>query len=382
VAYEYSIQDAIRDGWLVPIKQFFVTIESLDLSPLKKTGGDFTDSDLAGIVNRAAWEIAAGTLEKAGDKPTLVFVPGRRRGEGNDVSPMETVCAAFNSLRPGCAAFISGDPKETPRELRAELVAKFRQGELQVLISCGVFLEGFDAPNAAVIAMARPTCSRALYSQAIGRGTRPLAGIVDGPETPELRQAAIAASAKTHVLVLDYVGNSGKHKLDLVSTVDILGGKCSEAVVERAREIIEREKEPIDAQSALAQAEVELLAEKRAALARQHEQEARYKAKATINVQAVDPFDVLQILPGREPAWHRGRLATEKQVDYLRKLGVPIEPEMAFSRASQLIGTCIGRREQGLCTFKQARLLAKFGIPAGDMGFAEASAKITELLGR
>ncbi|VTS08175.1 hypothetical protein [Gemmata obscuriglobus] len=71
--------------------------------------------------------------------------------------------------------------------------------------------------------MARPTKSNAYYTQAIGRGTRTLRGTLH-PDlaTPEARRAAIAASAKPSVLVIDFVGNSGRHKL--ISAVDIFAG--------------------------------------------------------------------------------------------------------------------------------------------------------------
>ena len=58
-----------------------------------------------------------------------------------------------------------------------------------------------------------------------GPGTRPLAGCVDGLLTADDRREAIAASTKPNVLVLDFVGNSTKHKL--VTAVDVLGGEHS-----------------------------------------------------------------------------------------------------------------------------------------------------------
>lgn len=82
--------------------------------------------------------------------------------------------------------------------------------------------EGFDAPATEIIANCRPTKSESLYLQIIGRGTRPLPGVVDGPETAEERKAAIAASAKPCCVVLDFVGNSGDIKL--ISVADVLAG--------------------------------------------------------------------------------------------------------------------------------------------------------------
>ena len=58
-------------------------------------------------------------------------------------------------------------------------------------------------PRCDAVVIARPTKSRALDSQMIGRGTRRFPG-------------------KVNLLVLDFVGNSGRHQL--VSPLDLLGG--------------------------------------------------------------------------------------------------------------------------------------------------------------
>ena len=82
--------------------------------------------------------------------------------------------------------------------------------------------EGFDAPATEVIANCRPTKSESLYLQILGRGTRPLPGVVDGPETAEARKLSIAQSAKPCCIMLDFVGNSGEIKL--ISVADVLAG--------------------------------------------------------------------------------------------------------------------------------------------------------------
>lgn len=88
--------------------------------------------------------------------------------------------------------------------------------------------EGFDAPITEIIANCRPTKSESLYLQIIGRATRPLAGVVDGPETADERKAAIAASDKQSCTVLDFVGNSGDIKL--ISVADVLAGDGIEPI--------------------------------------------------------------------------------------------------------------------------------------------------------
>jgi superfamily II DNA or RNA helicase len=67
------------------------------------------------------------------------------------------------------AAHIDGN---TDRAARQHIVRQFRDGQLQVISNYGVLSTGFDAPNADVVLIARPTRSAILYSQMIGRGLR------------------------------------------------------------------------------------------------------------------------------------------------------------------------------------------------------------------
>ena len=60
---------------------------------------------------------------------------------------------------------------ETPE--RAELIARFKAGDLKALINVEVATEGFDLPDAACVLLTRPTMSLALYLQMVGRGLRP-----------------------------------------------------------------------------------------------------------------------------------------------------------------------------------------------------------------
>jgi superfamily II DNA or RNA helicase len=134
------------------------------------------------------------------------------------VKHAELLQAAFNAYEAKVETILGHtDPFE-----RLEIVKRLKEGSTQGLVNCGVATEGFDCPAVAVVAIARPTKSTSLYMQMIGRGTRPLPGVVDGPDTAEARREAIAASAKTVCTVLDFVGNSGNHKL--ISVADVLAG--------------------------------------------------------------------------------------------------------------------------------------------------------------
>ena len=67
------------------------------------------------------------------------------------------------------ARFVTGN---TPSKTRAELLDAFKDGQFPVLLNCGVFTEGTDIPNIDCVLLARPTRSRNLLVQMIGRGMR------------------------------------------------------------------------------------------------------------------------------------------------------------------------------------------------------------------
>jgi len=61
---------------------------------------------------------------------------------------------------------------ETDAAVRRDVVERFREGDVKVLVNYGVFREGFDAPRTRAIIVARPVYSPNLYFQMIGRGLR------------------------------------------------------------------------------------------------------------------------------------------------------------------------------------------------------------------
>jgi hypothetical protein len=102
----------------------------------------------------------------------------------------------------------------------------------------------------------------------------------------------------------------------------------------------------------------------------ERERRRRLVAQVDYTKQTVSPFDILAIEPERERGWHRGRLPTEKQITFLEKQGIKTE-DLSFTHASQLIQEIIDRRDQQRATFKQSKVLAKYGYNP-DASFSEA----------
>lgn len=360
VAFDFEILDGIHDGWLVPVDQQMVNVGSLDFSAIRTTCGDLNGADLAAVMEAEnnLQGIAGSTIDIIGDRRTLVFTAS--------VAQAEKLCEIFNRHRFGMADWVSG---MTDKDKRRALLASYANGDIQVIVNCNCLSEGFDSPGVQVVIQAKPTKSRSLYAQQIGRATRPLAGIVDGPETAELRKAAIAASSKPSCLVVDFVGNSGRHKL--MTSADVLGGKVSEEAVERAIKIAKEKGTAIRMSDALDDAEEALRKEAEERKRAEDLRRARVVAKVKYSSQFINPFDVLQIVPQKVRGWDAGRQLSEKQRALLLKQG--INPDsLPYAQAKQIIGEIFNRWGKKQATFKQAAWLKKKGY-ATNIPMAEAS---------
>lgn len=327
VAYEMDLLTGINDGWLCPIRQRFVECEHLDISGVgTKAGGDLADGDLSRAFleltadeEQTLHEIVYPTLKEANGQQVLFFAPG--------VEPAKHFTASFNRHGATAELIVGG----TDKDERKRIVERYKNKETQVLVNCMVATEGFDAPDTAIVANARPTKSESLYLQIIGRGTRPLPGTVDSPETAELRRAAIAASAKPYCTVLDFVGNSGRHKL--VSVADCLAGETVEADVSMAVQMARKSGEAVDMQELFEKAkQAREEKEKRAEERRKQRLETRtYAESGSYSAHDVDLFGGSQFDPFTDYQPTRD-MASQKQVNLLMKLGVSAETATTYSK--------------------------------------------------
>lgn len=367
VAFNYDIRYGIENGWLVDIRQRPVHVESIDFVHIKRTAGDFNAKQLDAELRREAnaWKMAQAVYELAGDRKTLVFAAS--------VAHAELLADIIGTRGGGRAEMISG---KTPEDERRAILRSFRAGEIQYLCNVDVFTEGFDEPSIEVVAMCRPTQSRAKYTQMVGRGTRTLPGVVDGLDDRDERLAAIAASSKPIVDVIDFVGNAGKHKL--ITTVDILGEHEDEDTLDRAKQIIEKSPDTAT-RDAIEEAKDQLEAEAEERRRQARDRVKRVEARVDYHEgAAVSAFDVLGLSPmAKRDAYPTP--STNAQVETLKKFGVPNPEQMSKREATRLIGQLIQRRQEGKPTFKQTQLLSKFGVDATGMSYEQASARIDQI---
>lgn len=345
VAFEYDLGDGIRDGYLVPIRCSIIEVEGLDFSKCRSTAGDLNEDDVEQIVaeEEIMHRVVAPTMELLGGRRALVF--------GVTVKHAEGLADIFNRYQPGCADWVCG---KTPEDRRKQMFADFAAGRTQVLVNVGVATEGFDDPGIEVVVMARPTKSRALYAQMVGRGTRTLPGIIEGVETVEDRQLAIFCSSKQVLEVVDFVGNSGKHKL--VTATDILSGKNPDDVMDRAREKLQKGDEE-DPQRAIEQAKAELEEEKR----KEQHKRKHIRAEAHWSRSTINTFDLLDVEVPTSRGWDANKRLSPKQVAFLRRNKVNPD-ELSYAAAKALLDKMFARMQHGWCSVNQARVLRGMGL--------------------
>lgn len=203
IAYELPLTYLIDNGYLCPLVTKGGT-RKIDLSNVRIQAGEFKakDIDLAvhegDLTAAAAGEICAYGEDRAS---WLVFCPNVDHAfEVRDELRARGIVA--ETLHGG-----------TPKQERADLVQRFRAGEIRALTNCDVLTTGFDAPAVDMIVFLRPTKSAALYIQMSGRGMR------TSPDT-----------GKRDCLVLDFAGNVERHgPVDSVRIKDKRPGESAPA---------------------------------------------------------------------------------------------------------------------------------------------------------
>ncbi|KAL6860152.1 putative ATP-dependent helicase IRC3 [Amphichorda felina] len=163
IVYHKDYVDMISDKWLSDV--VFTTVESTaNLSKVKSSAfGDFQTGELSQAVNTEKINdiTVRSWMAKAPErKSTLVFCV--------DLAHVSGLTQKFREYGFD-ARYVTGD---TPKVERGEILDAFKNGEFPVLVNCGVFTEGTDIPNIDCIVLGRPTRSRNLLVQMIGRGMR------------------------------------------------------------------------------------------------------------------------------------------------------------------------------------------------------------------
>jgi superfamily II DNA/RNA helicase len=291
----------------------------IDLREVKIIAGDYS-ADQIGHVLDPHLEAIADILASYRDRKTLAFLPL--------ISCSERL-AQLARDRGIAAEHIDGTSGD-----RSEILKRFAGGETKLLTNAMLLTEGFDEPSVDCIVWLRPTKVRSLFAQIIGRGTRIHPG-------------------KDHLLLLDFLWLTKKH--------NVIRPEHLIAVDDEEAEQIGRE--------LLNGADGDLMAA--AGFANEKRLERLAQELAANRAKEQEDYDLLEFalsigddkLARFEPTmrWHHDAISS-KQQEVLTRQGINCAAIKSKGHAAAILTRMSDRRQMGLATYKQVRLLRKWGI--------------------
>lgn len=179
IIYPVSIRELQAQGFLVSGKYFVV--DKPDLTGIGKVGDDYNQHQLAARMNsRLSGDAVKEWRKRAEGRPTIIFAV--------NVEHSQNIMRLYNSE----GIITRHVDANTPDDERAAIFADLKSGAIQAVSNVGVLTVGVDIPEVSCLQIMRPTMSKALWYQMLGRGTRTAVG-------------------KTDFLVLDHSDNTHKH---------------------------------------------------------------------------------------------------------------------------------------------------------------------------
>ena len=325
LAYEYSLVQAIKEGYLSKIKALTIPID-LDLSSVSMSAGDFKASDVGTALDPHLVQIADEMAEYCKDRKTVVFLP------------LVKTSQKFRDIlneRGFKAAEVNGESKD-----RAEVLEDFEKGRYNVLCNSMLLTEGWDCPSVDCVVVLRPTKVRALYSQMVGRGTRLFPG-------------------KEELLLLDFLWHTERHELCRPAHLICESPEVAQKMVENMEEEtgVVLDLEDMEAKSA-----EDVVAEREEALAKQLAEMRKRKRKLVDPLQfemSIHAEDLSNYVPNF--GWEMAP-PSENQLKALEKYGIFTDEVGNAGKANLLLDRLNKRRNEGLSTPKQIRFLESRGF--------------------
>lgn len=323
VAYETTLIEMIRQGYLSKIRVRQVPLK-IDVSKVRASGSDFNDADLDSALDPYLVDISNHIPR---DRKVIVFLP------------LVSTSIKFADICRWNGLDVEHIDGTSPN--RKEILTRFSQKRYGVLCNSALLTEGYDEPGIDCVVPLRPTTSRGLYSQIIGRGTR-------------------IAEGKDHLLVLDFLWLTGKHSL--VRPSSLVAG--SREIAEIADKLTEESGE-VD----LLEASESALLVREESLRRELEKQAKalkFRKPATM----IDPVEWAldlgdSMLAEYQPTmdWHR-KPATDGQIAMLKKFKVDTERVSCRGHANSIINRIMDRSKLKLATPRQLVWLKRRGHPS------------------
>ncbi len=203
VAHKMDLKTAVEREILVPIRCIRVKT-NIDLTDVRINGIKYNSQDLESklFIPERNQLIVDTYLNYVKGKKTVIFCAS--------VDHAAEIARLLRSNGVN-AESVSGRDRV---EIREKILKDYETGTTDVLCACDLLNEGWDSPHTTVLFMARPTMSKTIYMQQLGRGTRRCEG-------------------KEDLLVIDFVDNANMFNMpySLHRVLDIAQYKPMEYVL-------------------------------------------------------------------------------------------------------------------------------------------------------
>ena len=325
IAFEYSIVEAIKDGYLSPIRAQTIPLK-IDISGVAKQNGDYQASGLGSALAPYLHQICIEILQRAANRKTVVFTPL--------IATSRLMIDKFAEL--GAAERVrevNGESKD-----RKEILEWFDNAPKgSIILNSMLLTEGWDSPSADCICVLRATRSRGLYVQMVGRGTRLCEG-------------------KENLLLLDFLWMTQSHDLCRPAVLLSSDDEVCEIITkkqEKAAGVEDIELTP----ETLEEAESDTVKKRHDALAKKLEEQRRKKGNLVDPLQYAYSLSDIN-LTNYTPLTDRDAASpTMEQINRLERLGFGC-PD-TFGAAELLVKTAEERHSKGMAAPKEIRLLER-----------------------
>ena len=338
LAFEYKLPEAINDGYLCKIRTKTIPLK-VDISKVHTLAGDFNPNELGQALDLYLEAIADSIVKECKGRKTVIF------------TPLVRISQRLNELlkdRGVNTVEVNGSSKD-----REEILKDFESGKYDAMTNAMLLTEGWDCPSVDCIICLRPTKSRSLYAQIVGRGTRLCKG-------------------KDNLLILDYLWLSGRHSLCHPSDIFCEDAEVAARTTKKLADYAATDCGGLDGPDgtdliqAIQEAQEEMENEKRQMMRRIEEQEAVRKRLAEQRQKRkglVDPFQYMFSIESTairdyKPTfgWET-KAPSQKAKDAIEGYGVDANSIESAGLANLILKELMKRWDSGMATPKQIRFL-------------------------
>lgn len=212
VVYEQNIGYMIENGYLCNVHGISIDT-GINITGIKEHCGDFDCNALSKVIDVPERNslIVEMYIERGEKRPGVIFCA--------NIQHAISLAEAFSQQGLKCEAVYGSMPLHE----RQKILDDYTEGKIDLLSNVGVLTEGWDAPRTSIIIMARPTKSKLLYIQCVGRGLR-------------------LSENKNDCLIMDFVDIAKHHSLCTFSELEKSEILRSERNRGLAKEIVQNNK--------------------------------------------------------------------------------------------------------------------------------------------